>query len=113
MNPHDIELYKEHWESFRKYCEKKAEDADCYINNKGWHKLREIHLVKYLKKLPAPYGFLFKIKFRHDYLYKQIKCMPKIYYRYAKKHKEQFDSPAKKMVRYPSWRGTLYRRKMK
>jgi len=111
MNSNErIEIYKESWESFRKYCEKKAELADCYINNKGWHKLREFHLENFLKDVSSPYGFLFVVRFRHNYLYKQVKCMPKIYYKYAKKHREQFDSPGQKMVTYPSWRGIFGRK---
>jgi len=111
MNSNErIEIYKQSWEDFRRYCEKRAETADCYINNKGWQKLREFHLENFLKETKAPYGFLFMIKFRHQYLFNQIKCLPKLYHKYAKKHREQFDSPGQKMVTYPSWRGIFRRR---
>jgi hypothetical protein len=99
-----VEHYKNNWEVFRKYCENKAKDSDCHINNKGWQKLREYHLENYLQSVDTPYGFLFTIKFRHRNLYTQIKCMPKIFYKYSKIYREQFDSPAKAMVQFPSWR---------
>lgn len=104
-----IEKYKQDWERFRQYCENKAKAAECYINNKGWHKLREYHLENYLSTIKQPYSFLFVVKYRHTVLYRSIKCMPKIHNKYAKQYREQFDSPVQKMVTYPSWRGFLKR----
>lgn len=101
----NIKYYEKSWDTFRQYCENKAKEADCIINNKGWHKLREYHLENYLQTISTPYGFLFIIKFRYSHIYQQIKCMPKLYHKYARKHREQFDSIGKRMVSYPSWRG--------
>lgn len=99
------DIYITHWNQFREYCEKRAKDADCYINNKGWQKLREYHLENYLKAIKHPFGFLFKIKFRYPHIYSQVKCMPRFYYRYARLNRERFESPVNKLITYPSWKG--------
>lgn len=101
---HDPEIYLLHWSQFEKYCEKKAKEADCYINNKGWQKLKEYHLEMYLKGTPNPFGFLFNIKMRHRNIYKQIHCMPKFYHKYLKLRQKEFDSPSRSVVQFPTWR---------
>lgn len=101
------DLYIQHWDSFRKYCEGRAKDADCYINSKGWQKLREYHLRQYLKGVQNPYGFLFNIRMRHRNMYRQVQCMPKLYYKYLRKKQKEFDSPSRRVVQFPTWKGFM------
>tara|TARA_R100000951_G_scaffold29349_1_gene25433 strand:+ start:477 stop:812 length:336 start_codon:yes stop_codon:yes gene_type:complete len=101
------EIYKQDWNNFRGYCNKRAKEADCYINGKGWQKLREFHLHNYVQSIKNPYGFFFNIRMRHKPLYREVRCMPKYYYKYLKLRQKEFDSPSRDMVEFPSWRGFL------
>lgn len=97
-------FYVENWNKFRKYCEQRAEKANCHINNKGWNKLKEYHLEMYLKEVTSPFGFLFKIKFRHPEIYRTVKCMPKFYCRYARLKQKELATNYHHVVTYPTWR---------
>jgi hypothetical protein len=50
------------------------------IGNEGWRKLRNYHLVNYVKKLENPFSFLFELKFKYKNIFKQVSCANKIYY---------------------------------
>jgi hypothetical protein len=50
------------------------------INNDGWRKLRNCHLISYLNKLDNPFSFLFHLKYKHKRLFNQISCANKLYY---------------------------------
>lgn len=100
----DPHFYVENWHEFRKYCEQKAKNSDCHINNKGWNKLKEFHLENYLKNVQSPFGFLFKIKFRYPEIYNSVRCMPKFYYKHAKIRQRELVTNACRVVSYPTWR---------
>jgi hypothetical protein len=97
-------FYVENWNEFRKYCEQRAKNSDCHINNKGWHKLKEFHLENYLKNLQSPFGFLFKIKFRYPEIFNSVKCMSRYYYKYARLRQKELATNSQRVVTYPTWR---------
>jgi len=103
----EVTQYKDDWSRFREHCTQRAKDSDCYINGKGWQKLREYHLEHYVSSLPNPYGFLYNIRRRHKPLYREVRCMPRFYYKYLRLRQKEFDSPSRGMVVFPSWRGFL------
>ena len=103
------ENYKSDWGQFRDHCNKRAKQADCYINGKGWQKLREYHLENYVNEMSNPYGFFFNIRKKHLPLYREVRCMPKFYYKYLRLRQKEFDSVARSVVKFPSWRGFLRR----
>ena len=96
--------YLENWDIFRKHCENRAKVAECHINNKNWQKLKEYHLDGYLKSINNPYGFLFNIRFYYKNIWRQVYCMPKYYHKYLRLRQKEFDSPARNMVEFPTWR---------
>lgn len=49
------------------------------INNDGWRKLRNHHLVNYLSTLENPFSFLFHLKYKHKRIFHQISCANKLY----------------------------------
>lgn len=100
----ELENYLNGWNQFRQYCEKRAKDSDCYINNKGWQKLREFHLENHLNNLANPFGFLYNIRIRHRRVFSEAQCMSKFYYIYLRKRQLELDSPALRVVQFPSWR---------
>lgn len=59
------------------------------INNDAWKKLRNYHLMNYIKKLQNPFGFLFHLKFKHKNIFRQISCANTIYYVELKKRNEK------------------------
>lgn len=101
----EVNNYQTQWNGFRLCCEQRAKKANCCINNKGWQRLREFHLENYLKTVENPFGFLYLIKLRHRHIYSQIQCMPRLYSKYLRKRQIELDSPAKRMVKFPTWRG--------
>lgn len=82
-----IDDYKKDWILFEKYVEKKAKNR-CVINNKNWLKLRDYHFENFIKNVPHPYGFVFKIVHTSD-LHKNIPCIYKFYYKYKRQRQEQ------------------------
>ena len=88
-----VKHYTTSWDNFELYCTNKAKGR-CHLNNSAWRKLREYHLDNYLKDIDNPFGLLFNIKTFHKDLYKSIRCMPKYYYRYAKKRTAEFQEDA-------------------
>ena len=86
------EFYLAHWRQFEQYCEKRAKDADCHISNKNWQRLKEFHLKQYLRGIPNKFGWLFNIKIRHQYIFQDVRCMNRIYYKYLQKQKEEIQS---------------------
>ena len=105
----DVDSYQSNWMDFKTYCDKRAKYSECYINSKGWNKLKDYHLNNYLQDMENPFGFLYNIRRQHKDLYYQVKCMPKYYYKYLRKRQQLFDSPSRGMVQFPSWRGFLRR----
>lgn len=67
------------------YHTKKKIEGKCHINNKGWAKLDDYHLDKFLIKIDNPFGFLFNVKSFHTDLYSDISCMPRYYHKYRRK----------------------------
>lgn len=100
----DQKIYLSDWKKFKEYCEDRAKQADCHINNKGWHKLREYHLSNFLKDLDNPYRFLFSTKYAHRKIFNEVRCMTKYYRKYLQEKKESLDSRVKDMVEFPNWR---------
>lgn len=76
-----LQQYEEDWIKFKLFIEGLAKGR-CIITNKNWHKIREIHLSQYLKKMENPFFFLFQIKFFCPKAYRSVKCLPKYYYNY-------------------------------
>jgi len=100
----DLNIYLQQWSTFQKSCEQRAKQADCHINSKGWQKLKEYSLEKYLHNHTNPFGFLFNIRLRYRNIYSQIHCMPRFYHKYRKERQESLDSPSSDMVQFPTWR---------
>ena len=86
----ELEDYYCSWERFRVKCDKKVKEADCYINNKSWNKLKEFHLEEYLKKIKKPFKFLIMVKFKKPHIYKTTKGMARMYHEYKRKRRELF-----------------------
>ena len=99
-----LDLYKIDWMRFKDYCDQKAKAADCYINNKGWQKLKEYHLSHYLNNMENPFAFLYNIRLKHRNIYCQVKCMPRYYHKYLKERQKLLDSPSQHVVQFPTWR---------
>ena len=59
------------------------------INGEGWKKLRNYHLICYIKQLQNPFAFLFQLKFKHKNIFKEISCANTVYYRELKKRNEK------------------------
>jgi hypothetical protein len=78
-----IDKYRADWDVFRKYVEKKAKGR-CVINNKNWLKLKDYHFEKFVKDLPHPFGFLFKVIYMTN-ISNEVPCAYRIY----KKHRRQ------------------------
>lgn len=85
-----IKDYELDWISFRKYVEKKAKNK-CIINNKNWLKLRDYHFENFIKKVPNPHGFVFKMVHISN-LHKNIPCIYKFYYKYKKERMQELDN---------------------
>ena len=86
-----VQHYLNSWQDFELYCTNKAKGR-CFLNNSAWRKLRDFHLNRYLKEIEGPYGFLFTVRHFHTDLYNSIRCMPKYYWKYAKKRTEMFQN---------------------
>lgn len=110
MYPNEVCLYLDLWSKFKFCCEHRAKIADCYINNKGWQKLREYHLNEFLSDIDNPFGFLFRIKFRYPNIYREVKCMPRYYHKYARLRQQELTSISKDLVNFPSWRNREHSR---
>ena len=82
--------YNKDWEKFRVYIEKKIK-GKCELNNKNWLKLRDFHFEEFIKKIPHPYGFLFKMIYMST-VHKEIPCIHKVYTKYRKEKQEQLIS---------------------
>ena len=104
MYKNEVQLYLDLWSKFKFCCEHKAKIADCHINSKGWQKLKEFHLEEFLRNNQNPYGFLFKVRHRYRHVYRDVHCMPRFYHKYLKQRQKELDSPARSMVKFPSWR---------
>lgn len=100
----ELNDYLQSWDQFREYCENKVKGI-CTLSNKNWRKLREWHMDNYLKSLDNPYGFIFKLKWRHPGVYKSIHCLPKFYHYYRMERQKAFASVGRQMVVFPTWRG--------
>lgn len=59
------------------------------INNDGWRKLRNYHLMNYARQLQNPFAFLFHLKFKHKNVFKQISCANIVYYLELEKRNEK------------------------
>lgn len=104
MYANEVQLYLDLWSKFKFCCEHKAKIADCHINSKGWQKLREYHLERFLKDSENPYGFLFKVKYRYRHIYREVHCMPRLYHKYSKLKQQELLSPSREVVKFPSWK---------
>jgi len=82
-----VEDYNNDWEAYKRYIEQKAKGR-CFISNKNWLKLRDYHFKKFIKTVPHPYGFIFKMIFLNK-MHKQIPCIYNMYYRYKRKRQEE------------------------
>jgi len=101
----DVERYVHSWRFFQLNCEQKVKGR-CIINNKGWAKLREFHMEQFLKNHPSPFGFMFRLKYKHPRVYRRIPCAPKLYHFTRKQRCDKFDSRVgEKFISFPSWKG--------
>lgn len=108
----EIEEYLASWTVFRNKCEEKVKGV-CYINNKGWVKLRDYHMEQWLKNHKSPFGFMFKLKHQYYSVYKTIPCASKWYHVTRVKRQAKFEmNVADKFVKFPSWRGFFRNRNM-
>jgi len=100
----DIEKYLYSWRAFQLKCEQKVKNR-CIINNKGWFKLREYHMEDFLKKHSSPFGFMFKLKYKHPRVYKSIPCAQKLYQLTKQWRYDRFNSRVgEKFISFPSWK---------
>ena len=101
----DIEQYIYSWRDFQAKCESKVKNR-CIINNKGWAKLREFHMEEFLKNHPSPFGFMFRLKYKHRRVFKSIPCASKFYHLTRKWRCDKFNSNiGERVASFPSWRG--------
>ena len=101
----DVKRYLQSWLEFSAMCENKIKGR-CILNNKGWCKLREFHMERWLQKHPTPFGFMFKLKHHHPFVYRSIPCANRLYYKSLRLRNEKFLSPvADKLITFPNWKG--------
>ena len=103
----EINRYLNSWNDFRNKCEEKVKGR-CYINNKGWTKLRDFHMEQWLSSHKTPFGFMFKLKHRYWGIYRSIPCAPKWYHITRLQRELIFNSNiGRRIVIFPSWKGFL------
>jgi hypothetical protein len=85
-----VEQYLESWVHKRIDYELMAKGR-AKLNKDCWRRLRTYHLQSYVKKLDNPFGFLFKLKFRHRELHRQVPSINDLYYRELHRRQEKFN----------------------
>lgn len=87
----ELRLYKQDWNRFRIYIEKKAKDR-CTLTSKNWVKLKDIHLYIFLRQSEKPFHFLVKIKFYYPIEFSKNQFMYKYYQEYKQLRKDKFNT---------------------
>ena len=103
----DLNIYLHSWVRFETNCENKVKDV-CIINTKGWRKLREYHMDTWLRQHSSPFGFMFKLKYQHNKIYRSIPCASKFYCITRQWRDLKFEREVdKSVITFPSWKGYL------
>jgi hypothetical protein len=84
-----LDFYNKDWEKFEKYIEEKIK-GKCEISNKNWLKLRDFHFEQFIKTVPHPYGFIFRMIYK-ERMHKKIPCIYKLYYKYRKIREKELE----------------------
>ncbi len=86
----DITSYLDSWATYFIDCELRAKGR-AKLNNDAKRKLRQYHLEQYVKRMDAPFGFIFALKYKHQRIYRQIACANEVYKLSFQQRQKQFE----------------------